>query len=73
MGLERANGAFGCIVEMNIGMEKLVVYFPNVFHGSIVLFTGFIVQDLDIKELIKAVYPGCDIVVCEDSMLYFVT
>ena len=44
MGLEFENGAFGCITAMNIGQDKLVFYLPNVFHGSLVILTGFIVQ-----------------------------
>ena len=46
------NGAFVCIALMNIGQYKLVVYLPNVFHGPLVLFTGFIVQDLEINYFI---------------------
>ena len=49
IGFERMNGACGCIVLMNIEQYKLVVYLPNVFHGPLVLFTGFIVQDLEIN------------------------
>ena len=52
MGIERKNGAFGCIVEMKIGWDKLVFYLPDVFHGFLVLFTGFIVQYMEINVLI---------------------
>ena len=52
MGFERADGAFGCIAVMNIGQDKLIVYLPNFLYGTLVLFTDFIVQYLDINELI---------------------
>ena len=68
MGLEHTNGAFSCIAEMNIGQDKLAVYIPNVFHGPLILFTGFIVQDFYINDLITILKPGHDLVVCEDFM-----
>ena len=46
MGFEHAHDAFGCIVEIHVGQDKLVVYLTNVFHGPLVPFTGLIVQDL---------------------------
>ena len=43
MGLERVNGAFGCIAAMKVGQEKLVFQLPEVSYGIIVLCIGFIV------------------------------
>ena len=52
MGFEYSNDAVVCIAVMNVGQEKLVVYPPNIFHDTLVLFNGFIIQDLDINKLI---------------------
>ena len=49
MGFEHANGAFSCIVAMNVGRDKLVEHLPNIFHNPFVILTGFIVQDLGIN------------------------
>ena len=52
MGFEYSNDAVVCIAVMNVGQEKLVVYLPKIFHDTLVLFNGFIVQDLDTNKLI---------------------
>ena len=52
MGIERVNGSFGFIMEMKIGWDKLVFYFPDVSNDLLELFTGFIVEDLEANELI---------------------
>ena len=68
MGFESVNGAFGYIVEMTIGRDKLVDYLPNFFNGPLVLFTLFIIQYLEINDLITFFNPGHDLIVCEESM-----
>ena len=65
MGLGLVNCAFGCIAEMDIGQEKLVVYLPKIFHGPLVLLTGSIVQYLEINKFITVFKPGQYLVVRE--------
>ena len=71
MGFERVNGAFGCIAAMNFGWDKLLLYLPNVFHDTLVLFNGFIVQYLEINGLITVFKPGHDLIVCKESSFLF--
>ena len=52
MDFERANGAFSCIAAMHVGQENFVVHLPNTFHDNVLPFTGFIVQYLEINDLI---------------------
>ena len=68
MGFERLNGVFSCIAEMNVGQDKLVSHLPNFFHDSLVLFTGFIVQILEINKLITVFDPVPGIIVREESV-----